>query len=336
MNTSEKVNAFAQLGDYIQKLSNEELQEIASKAKSRNGWFCEKNVKNALEGIAYMLNQEKLEKWTSNYVYSEENIPKIVGIVMAGNVPFVGFHDLLCVMMSGNFAAIKPSSSDEFLMRLVVDKLVEIEPRFKKNIEFRDKLTDIDAVIATGSDNTARYFEYYFGKIPHIIRKNRTSIAVLNGDESEEQILALGKDIFDYYGLGCRNVAKVFLPKGYQVEKLLQPFEKFTEVINHHKYRNNYDYQKSIMLVNKMPHLDNGVVLMRESKELVSPISVLNYEFYENKQQIEELITEKIDKIQCVVGAGYIPFGKAQRPELDDYADDIDTMEFLQFSEVEH
>lgn len=328
MKIQEKIAAFTQLQKKISLLTEDELQNLAAQAKQKNGWFSYDSVKNALEGISFMLEKEKLEKWVSLYEL-EEVSPKIIGIVMAGNIPLVGFHDLLSVLISGHFAAIKPSSADDFLTRTIIDWIIQVEPRFKKNIEIREKLTNIDAVIATGSDNTARYFEYYFKDIPSIIRKNRTSVAILNGKESEEELKELGEDIFSYFGLGCRNVSKVFTPKGYDFREAFPHFEGFKEVGNHHKYRNNYDYYKSIYLVNKTPHLDTGFLLINSTDELVSPIGVLFHQEYDSVEKLESILEDQKDKIQCIVGKNYIPFGKAQRPELWDYADNVDTLAFL-------
>lgn len=328
MNKSEKIRVFTELGKKISQLTIEEIENLANLAKQKNGWFSFDSVKNALQGISFMLEKEKIEQWVSSYDMPVEN-PKVVGIVMAGNIPLVGFHDLLAVLISGHFAAIKPSSDDQVLTHQLIDWIVEIEPRLKKNIEIREKLTNIDAVIATGSDNTARYFEYYFKGIPNIIRKNRTSVAILSGNETSEELEALGEDIFSYFGLGCRNVSKVFTQKGYDFRDAFPSFEKFKEVANHHKYRNNYDYYKSIYLVNKTPHLDTGYLLINSTDELVSPIGVLFHQEYESLDDLMSLLDSKKDKIQCIVGKDFIPFGNAQRPELWDYADDVDTLKFL-------
>ncbi|WP_462248327.1 acyl-CoA reductase [Ekhidna sp.] len=328
MNIQDKIAAFTKLGEKISQLSSDELLQMAGPARAANGWFSEENVRNALEGISFMLQAGKLKEWVERYNF--ENVsPKVVGVIMAGNIPLVGFHDLLSVLISGHFAAVKPSSDDQFLTKIMVDWIIEIEPRFKKNIELRNKLTEIDAVIATGSDNTARYFEYYFKDIPSIIRKNRTSVAILNGKESPKELEALGEDIFSYYGLGCRNVSKVFTPKGYDLRDAFPHFETYGEVVNHNKYRNNYDYYKSIYLVNKTPHLDTGFLLVNSTDDLVSPTSVLYHQEYDSIENLQTILDSKKDKIQCIVGKDFIPFGKAQRPELWDYADDVDTMEFL-------
>lgn len=328
MNIKEKIIAFEKLGAKIQALTDAEIQNLTIQAQSGNGWFTYDNVKNALDGIVFMLEKQKLEKWVSAYTLKEVE-PKVVGVVMAGNIPLVGFHDLLSVLISGHFVAVKPSSSDSFLTTTVIKWIVDIEPRFKKNLEIREKLTNIDAVIATGSDNTARYFEYYFKDIPSIIRKNRTSIAILTGKESPQELELLAEDIFSYFGLGCRNVSKVFTPKGYDFRDAFPHFEGFKEVVNHNKYRNNYDYYKSIFLVNRTPHLDTGFLLINTTDDLVSPISVLYHQEYDRLENLKTVLDSQVEKIQCIVGKEYIPFGKAQRPELWDYADNTNTLQFL-------
>ncbi len=329
MRKEEKIQAFASLGEKISNLSTDELSSLAESARNQNGWFSEENVKNAFEGLTHMLQKDKLSKWLESYDAVPET-PRIIGLVMAGNIPLVGFHDLLSVLISGHFAAVKPSSDDHFLTKTIIDWITEIEPRFKKNIELRDKLTGIDAVIATGSDNTARYFEYYFNDIPSIIRKNRTSIAILKGSETSEELEDLGQDIFSYFGLGCRNVSKVFTPKGYDLREAFPQFESYSGVVDHHKYRNNYDYHKSIYLVNKTPHLDTGFLLVTSTDELVSPISVLFHQEYDSEENLANILETKKEKIQCIVGKDHTPFGKAQRPELWDYADNVDTLKFLE------
>ena len=333
MQLEDRIRAFSALGIKIRELPEETIQELAQKAKAANGWFSPESVQNALQGIAFMLEEEKLRQWCSRYAL-ETDFPKIVGIIMAGNIPLVGFHDLLSVLISGNFAAIKPSSDDTVLVQTLLDWMVEIEPRFRKNIEMREKLTEVEAVIATGSDNTARYFEYYFGHVQHIIRKNRTSVAILTGKETPEDFQKLGEDIFSYYGLGCRNVSKVYTPEGYDLREVFPHLELYNEVVHHHKYRNNYDYNKSIYLVNKTPHLDTGFLLVTTSDELVSPISVLFHQAYTSEKELLGILEAKKEKIQCIVGTDHIPFGTAQRPELWDYADEVDTMAFLQNLEI--
>jgi hypothetical protein len=306
----------------------ESLQETATLAKAHNGWFTEESIKMAIEGIVYMLQKDKLESWLESYTL-ETRTPKKVGIVMAGNIPLVGFHDLLCVLLSGHTAAIKLSQKDEMLMKEIINKINKLEPRFRERLEIRDTLSSVDAVIATGSDNTARYFEYYFRNIPHIIRKNRSSVAILTGDESETAIKRLGADIFSFFGLGCRNVSKIYTPEHFDLRSIFPLWQGFEEIIHHHKYKNNYDYYKSIFLVNREPHLDTGYVLVKSVSDLVSPTSVLYHQTYPSKEELEELLVLQKDKIQCVVGNDHIPFGKAQKPEPWDYADGVDTLRFL-------
>jgi hypothetical protein len=253
---------------------------------------------------------------------------------MAGNIPAVGFHDLLCVVLSGNIALLKLSSSDTASMMFLINKLYEFDPELKNIIIIAQRLNDADALITTGSDNTAKHFEYYFATKPRIIRRNRTSVAVLNGNESRAELADLGNDIFQYFGLGCRNVSKFYVPVGYTFDKFYESIEYWGTIQLHHKYNNNYDYNKSIYLVNRIPHLDNGFLLLKEDNALVSPISVCFYETYENDAHLEQLLAESAEKIQCTVSLddrvlNSFRFGEAQVPKLEDFADGIDTMEFL-------
>lgn len=328
MKAEERISAFVKLGDTLSNLDSGTKEGIIRMAQQQNAWFTPENTERAIGGIIHILKEAKLQVWLKKYNLDCE-LPKIVGIVMAGNIPLVGFHDLLCVLLSGHFAAIKTSKDDTLLVKWLVDLLLDIEPRFKKSLELRDRLTEIDAVIATGSDNTARYFESYFGHLPHIIRKNRSSIAILTGNESAADLSELGKDIFWYFGLGCRNVSKIMVPKGYKPDFLFESIQHMEPIIHHHKYRNNYDYNKSIYLVNSEPHLDTGFLLWRKAEDLVSPISVVYAQEYQSKDEVNAYIESHKEKIQCVVGEGFIPFGKAQLPEPWDYADNVDTLAFL-------
>lgn len=285
----------------------------------------------SLNGIREYLREDQLIQWTSQY-FLEPVQQKTIALVMAGNIPLVGFHDFLCVLISGNAVQIKLSSKDSKLIKYLVNYLQSIEPSFAGRITFKERLEGFDAIIATGSDNSARYFEYYFGKYPNIIRKNRTSCAILTGNESDEDIEKLGIDIFSYFGLGCRNVSKLYVPTDYDFVILLSRLESFKDIIHHHKYCNNYDYQKSILLVNGVKHLDNGFVLLQENEKLVSPISVLYYERYTDESELKNKLKANAERIQCVVGKekpASIPFGQAQYPTVWDYADQIDTLKFL-------
>ncbi len=324
--------AFLELAERIRNLDDGTSEELFENASYYNPWFTKDNIVLAFEGLLSYLNEKKLNVWLSKYDLDRIN-PKKVGVVMAGNIPMVGIHDFLCVLISGHHLYAKLSSQDEVLIKFISNELIQINPEFEERINYVERLKDIDAVIATGSDNTARYFNYYFSKIPHIIRKNRTSVAVLNGTETNEDLAALGTDIFSYFGLGCRNVSKLFLPKGYDPTTLFPEWEAYSHVADHNKYHNNYHYQKSILLVNLASHLDSGFVLMEESKNLVSPIGMLYYDYYENTEEAKEEIKFFEDKIQCVVSnqdiPGKIKFGKAQMPDIYDFADNIDTMEFL-------
>jgi len=326
----ERISAFGRLRNYLLHLPDEEFQSIAASARQENPWFTEDNVRLALQGIITFLDEEALIPWVKKYTFPAQS--KKIAIVMAGNIPLVGFHDLLCVLVSGHAALLKTSSKDSALIKLAVGKLLQLEPKFQDSIHLVERLADFDAVIATGSDNSSRYFDYYFGKYPNIIRKNRTSIAILDGHESDSDLKNLGIDVFTYFGLGCRNVSKLFVPEGYVFNNLFESWSNYHDIIHHHKYCNNYDYQKSIMLINSTPFLDNGFVMLHETDRLVSPISVVYFETYKNQESLIEKVKATQDKIQCIVGhttMASVSFGKAQCPRIDDYADQVDTMNFL-------
>ncbi len=333
MELSDRIKAFERLGTQLKGLSPSDREVLAMGAKSENAWFTDESVRQAVSGIAFMLEPTALKQWLGSYAIVNSQ-PKKVGVAMAGNIPLVGFHDLLCIVLSGHIAVVKLSSQDQYLMRQIIQWLYEIDPKLRERIKIEERLNHVDAIIATGSDNTARYFEYYFRNIPRIIRKNRSSCAVIMGEESPEEISKLGIDIFSYFGLGCRNVSKIYLPEGYEINNLMEPIESFQSIIHHNKYVNNYDYRKSIFLVNRQPHYDNGFLLLIENSSVVSPISVVHFEYYATLQDLDEKIAAQKEKIQCVVSAqgwykGSVPFGKAQLPDPWDYADQVDTMQFL-------
>jgi hypothetical protein len=308
---------------------------IIDSERQYNAWFTPESVLQAVVATGEMLNAADLEKWLSRYKIPNESSKK-VGLVLAGNIPLVGFHDVLCVLLTGNHALIKASSQDARLIKYVLSKLVNIETSYKDRFSIVERLVDFDAIIATGSNNTSRYFEYYFGKVPNIIRKNRNSIALLTGNETAADLFNLGHDIFDYYGLGCRNVSKLLVPEGYNFNFFFESIENYSPIINHHKYNNNYDYNKSIYLVNRDEHLDNGFLLIKQDTRLVSPLAVLFYETYSNIESAQKLLEEQSDQLQCIITGvpleiknQQIKFGQSQYPQLWDYADGIDTMEFL-------
>ena len=334
MNLEARINAFSRLGDHIKTLQTDEFNALMDAIAYQNPWFTTENVRMALQGVSKLLNKEGLTQWASAYQLNPAS-SKTVGLAMAGNIPLVGFHDFLSVLMAGHQVRAKLSSADSILLPHLASKLISLEPEFGKRVHFEERLNNVDAVIATGSDNTARYFEYYFRNIPHIIRENRSSCAVLSGTDGAEQLTKLGKDIFSYFGLGCRNVSKLYLPKGYDLANLFPAWESFSPIIHHHKYVNNYDYQKSILLVNKIPFYDNGFVLLKEEEAFVSPISVLFYEFYTSTEELVTKMSGHEEKIQCIVSherwfEGSEGFGEAQFPELTDYADKVDTLAFLE------
>jgi hypothetical protein len=340
--------AFTELGKFLGQFSEEksvknsdvlyndlffnEFLTLIENQKHHNGWFIESEVYFSVQSWAEALTLENLDKWLSVYNFTETE-PKSVGLILAGNIPLVGFHDFLSVLVSGHKAAIKTSSNDQHLLPFLAKYLIEVEPSLEKRIEFVEKLENFDAVIATGSNNTARYFEYYFKDKPSIIRKNRNSVAVLDGNESEQDLIALGKDIFTYFGLGCRNVSKLFVPKGYDFEKFFKGMYEYREIINNQKYINNYDYNKAVFLMSNFLVLDNGFLVLKEDNSYSSPISSIFYEYYTDLQDIKSAINQDAEQIQCVVSNNLIEnsvaFGQTQHPQLWDYADNVDTISFL-------
>ena len=343
MKRSQIIKAFSQLGKLFLALGEQQayhadlqleeqefevLQILIRKQFHYNGWFTAENVQKSLIQLGLQLNTKSLEEWVSNYQFSES--PKRVGIIMAGNIPLVGFHDFLTVLLSGNIAYCKLSSDDKTLLPALSKLLCAWEPLLSDRILFAEgPMKDLDAVIATGSDNSLKYFEQYFGKYPHVFRRNRTSVAVLTGNETPDQMEALGHDIFSYFGLGCRNVTHLIIPKNYVIDTFFNGIVKFGDIVNHHKYANNYDYQKAIHLMNREAILDNHFVLLKESEVLFSPLGMLHYHTYQNESEVQTYLQTHASDIQAVVGEQYIPFGQSQCPNLTDYADGIDTFEFL-------
>lgn len=325
----DRIDIMARLGEYLSS-DPEELQEAKRQAFLHNSWFIPPFVDLAIRNIAEQyLQREKLAGWIKNYPRLD-NKPKEknVGIIMAGNIPAVGFHDLLCAFMAGQRLSVKLSSKDEGLMKHFIEKVRSWEPALNEYIQIKEMLKGCDAYIATGSNNSARYFHYYFQKYPHIIRRNRTSVAVLDGTESREELEKLSDDVFLYFGLGCRNVTKIYVPEGYDFMPLIGIFKRYAFLKDFHHYSNNYDYNLSIALLNKARFMTNEFTLFLENQSPFSPISVLHYEYYKNPEEVKYFIAGNED-IQCVAGHGRLPFGESQRPALDDYADGIDTMKFL-------
>lgn len=330
--TKEKVIiAFKRLGT---KLTNptDILGNAFYAAERSNAWFTADNINKSVLSFAEMLNDTDVDKWFETIRFSAS--PKKVGLILAGNIPLVGFHDVLSVMATGNIALIKLSSADDLLIKAIIQELIDLEPLLAERVEYVERLKDFDAVIATGSNNSSRYFDYYFGKVPNIIRKNRNSVAVLNGTETPEEIKKLGNDIFDYFGLGCRNVSKIYLPKDYDIAKFYEGIECFQPIINHFKYNNNYDYNKSIYLVNAAKHFDNGFVLLKKDEGLSSPLAVVFYEEYEKLDDVVSKLQDRAEHIQCIISQSDLQmktyaFGESQHPKLWDYADNVSTVDFL-------
>ena len=333
MNLQQRIDSFIEVGKRLSTFSQDEKLTLVAQAHNQNSWFDADNVLYALNAVQLYLAPQNLKTWIQKYAIQVVT-PKKVGVIMAGNIPLVGFHDFLTVLLAGHSVYAKASSQDSVLIKQIATMLIEMNEEWKERILFVDGiLQNFDAIIATGSNNSARYFEKYFGKHPHIIRKNRTSVAVLSGQETPEQLASLGQDLLLYYGLGCRNVSKVFVPKDYNFIPLLDALQPWEKALNNHRYQNNYDYNKSIYLVNRVPHLDTGFLLVTESTQLVSPISVLYYETYQDEAELEQKLAAIAPDLQCIITILPLPnkkeLGTAQLPMLADYADGVDTMEFL-------
>lgn len=305
-------------------------QYAKEKAGRENSWFIPEFIELSAKNIAtQFLDKAALTEWVNHYQLPAINAsPKRIGIIMAGNIPLVGFHDLLCVFITGHIAVIKPSSKDETLVKHLVSVMASWNEEINNQVIFADMLKGCDAYIATGSNNSAGYFEYYFGKYPNIIRRNRTSVAILTGNESAEELSRLADDVYLYFGLGCRNVTKLYVPEGYDFIPLLTAFKKYNHLADFHKYKNNYDYNLSILLLNNKIYMSNESLLLKEDPSLFSPISQLNYEFYIDMGKLSASLKNNRE-LQCIAGRNFTPFGQAQAPSLSDYADGTDTIQFL-------
>ncbi|WP_165731104.1 acyl-CoA reductase [Polaribacter sp. 20A6] len=344
-----RIIAFAKLGaflgqfsiDKIKKIDNIEHNEIffdgflhqIKLAQEKNSWFTKDNVLFSLNSLHKSLTENNLNTFTESLDLTKKSSKK-VAIVMAGNIPLVGFHDFLSVLISGHSVLVKQSSSDKHLLPFLAKYLEYVEPTFKGKITFtEEKLTDFDAVIATGSDNTARYFEYYFKNKPNIIRKSRNSVAVITGKETEEDFIKLSDDVFQYFGLGCRSVSKLYVPKGYNFDAFFTGMYAKKDMIENAKYANNYDYNKAVYLMSLFDLLENGFLMIKEDESYASPIATIFYEYYDNETDLKIKLHQDKDKIQCIVAKDFIEneiaFGQTQHPELTDYADGVNTLEFL-------
>lgn len=349
MNLQQRINAFVKLGEFLsqfttngirkkENISHNELffegfKHQIKLAKEHNGWFKEDAILFALEGWCNLLNYNNINNWIKKYNFNSIE-PKKIAIIMAGNIPLVGFHDFLAVLLTGHKVLVKQSSNDKHLLPFLAKYIEYVEPDFKGKTAFTEgKLEKFDAVIATGSNNTARHFEYYFKDKPSIIRKNRNSIAVLTGKESKEDLKALSNDIFRYYGLGCRNVSKLFVPRDYNFDNFFESIYHWHPIINEAKYANNYDYNKAVYLMSEFDMLENGFLMIKEDTSYASPIATLFYEYYDSIEVLQEKLSNDTENIQCIVSKGFtsneIAFGETQKPELWDYADGVDTVEFL-------
>lgn len=332
----ERIEALIQLGKELNP-ENEALQAVINRTQQNNSWFTIENQWKAVKEIVdNFLKREVLEQWAASYHISDVTPQKSVCLILAGNIPLVGFHDILCVFVAGHQSKIKISEKDPFLIPFIIKNLEAINPSVQPYFEIvQGAMKGFDTVIATGSNNSARYFESYFGKYPHIIRKNRNAIAVLDGNESHEDLMKLGEDIFTYFGLGCRNVSKLYIPRHFNFNPLLEALHEYREIVLHDKYKNNFDYQYALLILNKVKYMGNGCILMIESQEIASPIALLYFEYYDDEKTLTNQLLEKKESIQCIVsnaqfeGLPCFKFGEAQKPSISDYADGVDTMAFL-------
>lgn len=345
MNQEISINSIVKLGEIFKHVSlksewpgfslgitkdeYEKFNELVDLVHIYNGWFDADSVRKALFNWSKALTKEQLDKWLTSYSLPV-NQPKTVAIIMAGNIPLVGFHDFLCVYLSGHHSLIKLSSDDNKLLPACIRLLEIFDTEISSKVKIVEgKIENFDAVIATGSDNSATYFRSYFGKYPHIIRRNRTSIAILDGTETKDDIKNLGNDIFDFYGLGCRNVTKLYLPEGMDLNRIFEGIFDFQTIVNNKKYGNNYDYHLAVFLLEKYDVLENGFILFKQDKSIHSPIGTMYYEYYSDKNKLEKEVETMKHDIQCIVGKNYLPYGTAQSPSLWDYADGVDTIAFL-------
>ncbi|KFF19619.1 acyl-CoA reductase [Chryseobacterium sp. JM1] len=342
MNIENQVLGLIKLSEYIKEFlakdsadyndHDNEFESLLKRSEIENPWFTMENQKFALNEWTQLLTQENINNWIGNYSVSKAS--KRVGLILAGNIPLVGLHDVISVVVSGHIPLIKLSSKDKRMVPFLLEKWNEFSGGTVP-FEFVERLENFDAVIATGSNNTARYLEYYFKDHLNIIRKNRTSAAVLKGDETPEELQLLAEDIFRYFGLGCRNVTRIFIPEDFVIDRLFESFTGFQDIINHHKYANNYDYNRAVYLLNRDLFWDNNFVMLKEDDKLFSPLSVINFSRYPSLDEVKSFLAENEGDIQCIVakeelGLDSIPFGEAQHPALNTYADNVDTMKFLE------
>ncbi|HET7116421.1 MAG TPA: acyl-CoA reductase [Hanamia sp.] len=328
MNLAERITLMVKLGEYLIE-DSDELQAVKQQAFEKNKWFIEEFSDLSIRNISKnFLDQDKLKDWVNYYHIDDNIIPKKVGVVMAGNIPLVGFHDFLCVFISGHRQLIKLSEKDGVLLKHIIEKLCEWNPEVSNVVAIAELLKDCDAYIATGSNNSVRYFHYYFDKYPSLIRNNKTGVAVLYGNETLDQLSFLANDVHTYFGLGCRNVTKLYVPEKYDFVMLLNAFRKYNYFSDFTKYKNNYDYNLALLIMNNKFYMTNDSIILVENENLFSPVSELHFSFYQNRRTVlDELSVNK--NIQCIVSSENTPFGKTQEPRLFEYADGIDTIQFL-------
>ncbi len=336
MTLTERIHSLGALGVALSDLNDPKINVVLQNAEIDNPWFTQQNIKQSLSAIRdQFLNKDTLIKFVDRYKLDDNIEVKKIGLILAGNIPLVGFHDVLCCYLCGHHALIKYSDKDKILMKWVIDVLIEVDSKSKPYYTEVEKLQNYEAAIATGSNSSAIHFKYYFRHVPHLIRKNRNSVAILSGQETKVQLQKLGTDIFSYFGLGCRNVSMIFAPHGYDIRQLFIAFESHKEIIHHNKYKNNFDYNHALMLLNKEDFLQNEFLILKKSDQIISRIASVHYQYYTDIPSLAETLQQKKEEIQCVIsgmsiaGVNTVDFGEGQSPAIDDYADGVDTMQFL-------
>ncbi len=334
MRLEERIKVLIALGDHF-KDPDASFGIKLKEAEAKNPWFTRENIMTALGAIeSAFLKPEFLSAFSARYQLTGTN-SRVVGLVMAGNIPMVGFHDLLCVFLSGHKALVKYSEKDNVLIPHLVQLMIKTDPRAAKYFQSTDRLRGFDAIIATGSNNSARYFEYYFGKYPHIIRRNRNGVGVVHKGISTDDLYLLGKDVFSYFGLGCRNVSKLYIEEGFDLPVLMDNWTQFNDITQHNKYKNNFDYTYALYLLNKEEFYSNDCLIVKPDVMIPSRIASVHYEYYSNEAALQSALENASDAIQCVVSgrpelySDGVHFGESQTPRLDQFADGVDTMAFL-------
>lgn len=331
-------NALIELGKELKAYTNNllddrlslEYDEVIARAEINNPWFIKTFVLQALGVWADALTENGVDKWLKSY--PQGKTAKNISVIGAGNIPLVAFHDCISVLASGHNLWLKCSTDDEILLPFIINRLLSFEKSLENSLELKTQgLQKADALIATGSNNSARYFEYYFRHMPMILRKNRSSVAVITDEVSNETLESLADDMFSYFGKGCRSVGKLFVPENFNIQRVFENSVKYSYFKNHNKYVNNFDYHRAIYLMNQDKFLENDFFVIRESDKMHAPVGVCFYERYSDLDKVKEKVNALSDELQVISGLDEsAAIGCNQMTTLLDYADGVDTMEFLQ------